>query len=757
MAAVSNVIPFGLLFMRPLQWCLKTKGVLPEGKPALHDQGHAAMPTCLGHVEKTLVLVSGPGAGSSLSPRMLAMDASLIGWGVVMSGPPARGLWSNHHPDLRGQALLGKGRGPPHSSVPVSPRCPREISLPTLPVLQGAAVSSEPTPQSSARKRSGAGELATPRGYCIQFGAPPPPFYGISTVVSPEQGLVMEQEVETLLRKEATEAVPPHVRESGFYSRSEDWFVTVDLKDTYFHVSIFPQHMKFLRFAFTGKAYQYQVLLRTTYLGVGFDHDAGTFVTCSVRSILTAVTRVKEGRSLTVKQSQQLLGLMAAASNVIPFGLLYMRPRQWWLRTKGFSPRGSPFCMIKVMRQCLRALDMWKKPWFLSQGPVLGAPCCRVTLATDVSLTGWGAVMSGHPARSLWSSRHLTWHISCLEMLAMFRALKHFLPDLIGHHVLVRTDNTAVDKPLSLRAVHVPGHLNMGADILSRQGLRPGEWMLHPPWGLDAMVQMWPRLRLYAFPLIALLPGAGVLEFVGVAPEGAHFIAPGLSTEVVETILQSRAPSSRKLYALKWKPFTSWCGDCQQDSVNCPVGTVLRFLQVRFSTGLAHSTLKVYVAAISAYHAPLGGSSVGWNPLVTRFLRGALRPRPLARCSLLSVVGMLFHSFESSDLPFLGLCSFTLGRDLKSAGVGISFPKRFDAARVPEGERLSACFSIQKLPAACTARAFKLPGLYVTPPVTSRFSIGLFAHVFQSVVTLEAFPKRFDAASCSLGEPWLHT
>ncbi|KAL0154083.1 hypothetical protein M9458_050542 [Cirrhinus mrigala] len=41
----------------------------------------------------------------------------------------------------------------------------------------------------------------------------------------------------------------------------------------------------------------------------------------------------------------------------------------------------------------------------------------------------------------------------------------------------------------------------------------------------------------------------------------------------------------------------------------------------------------------------------------------------------------------------------------------------------------SACFSIQKLPAACTARAFKLPGLYVTPPVTSRFSIGLLEAV----------------------------
>ncbi|KAI2646656.1 DNA polymerase III subunit alpha [Labeo rohita] len=62
------------------------------------------------------------------------------------------------------------------------------------------------------------------------------------------------------------------------------------------------------------------------------------------------------------------------------------------------------------------------------------------------------------------------------------------------------------------------GHSARG---LSRQGPRPGEWMLHPevvkqiweifvypaPLGLDAMVQTWLRRRLYAFPPIALLPG----------------------------------------------------------------------------------------------------------------------------------------------------------------------------------------------------------------------------------------------------------
>jgi hypothetical protein len=123
-------------------------------------------------------------------------------------------------------------------------------------------------------------------------------------------------------------------------------------------------------------------------------------------------------------------------------------------------------------------------------------------------------------------------------------------------------------------------------------------------------------------------PSTGVVETVGLASEGARLIESGLSTEVVETILHSRAPSTRRLYALKWKLFSTWCGERHLDPVNCPVGSVLDFLQDRFSARLSPSTLKVYVAAISAYHTPMGGFSIGRDPLITRFLRGTLRLRP---------------------------------------------------------------------------------------------------------------------------------
>ncbi len=182
----------------------------------------------------------------------------------------------------------------------------------------------------------------------------------------------------------------------------DDWLILAQSEQRAAqHRGVVLAHMKVLGLRLNPKKSVLSPLQRTTYLRVVWDSTTmqARMSPARIESILTTVRRVKEGQSLTVKQFQRLLGLMAAASNVIPIGLLYMRPLQWWLKTKGFSPRGNPLRMIKVTRRCLRALDMWRQPWFLSQGPVLGAPCRPVMLATDASLSGWGAVMSGHPAR----------------------------------------------------------------------------------------------------------------------------------------------------------------------------------------------------------------------------------------------------------------------------------------------------------------------------------------------------------------------
>ncbi len=359
-----------------------------------------------------------------------------------------------------------------------------------------------------------------------------------------------------------------------------DWFVTIDLKDAYFHIQVVQRHRRFLRFAFGGKAYQYKVLpfglalaprmftkcidaalaplrlqgirvlnylddwlilahskelvsrhryivlghihslglrmnakksvllpsQRTVFLGVRLDsvQMQARLAPARIPDLTACLARFKLGHHVSVGTCRRLLGLMAGP--VLPLGLLHMRPFLWWMKELRLHPTVPATRLIGVSRSCCRPLLMWRDPVFLRSGVRMGAIHRRHMITTDASMTGWGAVFEGRPASGEWKEEFLTWHINCLELRAVFPALKYFLPVLGGYHIIVRTDNMAVvshinrqggsrsrtldrlarhlllwsqDKFLSLRAVHILGILNLADDFLSRQQLRPGEWMLN--------------------------------------------------------------------------------------------------------------------------------------------------------------------------------------------------------------------------------------------------------------------------------------
>ncbi len=230
--------------------------------------------------------------------------------------------------------------------------------------------------------------------------------------------------------------------------QSGDWFVTFDLKDAYFHVEILPQHRKFLRFAFGGKAYQYQVLpfglalsprtytkcmdaalaplrlqgirildyiddwlilaqsqelalrhrdvvlahleslglrlnakksvlypaQRTTYLGVVWDSITmqAQLSPARVESFLNALKNIKLGQRITVHYLQRVLGLMAAASTVIPLGLLANEIISVVAQSQGISSKGqSPEANKGYAPGASYHFYV-----FQTLGPTLG-PCCR--------------------------------------------------------------------------------------------------------------------------------------------------------------------------------------------------------------------------------------------------------------------------------------------------------------------------------------------------------------------------------------------
>ncbi len=234
------------------------------------------------------------------------------------------------------------------------------------------------------------------------------------------------------------------------------------------------------------------------------------------------------------------------------------------------------------------------------------------------------------------------------------------------------------------------------------------------PFGTDALAHSWTRaLRKYAFPPVSLLaqtlcklredeeqvhpdlvsrthfphdstslahsseeghplsgarynmaPASRSMEPPCVAPGRDVADLSSLPPAVVETIIQTRAPSTRQTYALKWSLFANWCSSHWEDPRRCTIGVVLSFLQERLERRLSPSTLKVYVAAIAAHHDAVDGRSLEKHDLIVRFLKGARRMNP-SRSPLLPswdlsiiLAGLQrgpFEPLDSVELKFLSL------------------------------------------------------------------------------------------------------
>ena len=131
----------------------------------------------------------------------------------------------------------------------------------------------------------------------------------------------------------------------------------------------------------------------------------------------------------------------------------------------------------------------------------------QVTIQSDASLAGWGAVCNGVRTGGLWASQEQKMHINCLELLVTELAMKSFLKSHRGVTVLLQLDNStavvyinnlggtvspvlttmarslwlcALDRDIMLSAQHIAGVLNTTADQESRVERDRSDWMLSP-------------------------------------------------------------------------------------------------------------------------------------------------------------------------------------------------------------------------------------------------------------------------------------
>ena len=138
----------------------------------------------------------------------------------------------------------------------------------------------------------------------------------------------------------------------------------------------------------------------------------------------------------------------------------------------------------------------WRTHSSLHKGIPLGSPLVEAFLFTDSSAVGWGAHMDKRTTSGRWSEAMKELHINVLELNAIWLGLQAFEDTLHDSNVAIMCDNVsaiaylrnqggtrsqqmcrmaidtcewAEERSMTLIPRHLPGHLNVLADHLSRR------------------------------------------------------------------------------------------------------------------------------------------------------------------------------------------------------------------------------------------------------------------------------------------------
>ena len=136
-------------------------------------------------------------------------------------------------------------------------------------------------------------------------------------------------------------------------------------------------------------------------------------------------------------------GVTHWASGLIPLGRLYLRPLQRHFHSLGLTNRFTPLRRSDPL-VLANLLPQWQDLCFLTSGIPIRTFQADFTIFKDASTQGLSAHMGDSQISDTWTRTDRKLHISCLELKAVGSALKHWVPMLQGHQVMIATDNSTV-------------------------------------------------------------------------------------------------------------------------------------------------------------------------------------------------------------------------------------------------------------------------------------------------------------------------
>ena len=233
-----------------------------------------------------------------------------------------------------------------------------------------------------------------------------------------------------------------------------------------------------------------------------------------MRKIQQDSNRLLAQQSVSVRQIAQFVGKIAATLRALPTAPLHYRALQFLMNSVDpvdYTQEGTVDkfnTIVQLDPESKTDLVWWSSLNRKDISTPVVPPAPSVTIESDASNKGWGAVLKGHTQTGgVWTAEEATHHINYLELLAAFLAIKAFGKGWRDTAVLLRMDNiTAVSyvnhkggttsqvlcnlaikmwtwctsRNIILTAEHLPGHLNVTADQESRLIRDHCDWMLNP-------------------------------------------------------------------------------------------------------------------------------------------------------------------------------------------------------------------------------------------------------------------------------------
>ena len=215
------------------------------------------------------------------------------------------------------------------------------------------------------------------------------------------------------------------------------------------------------------------------------------------------LNRKDKDKSITLRQLARVIGKLVA----IELAILPMRLKTWKLQhCKNTQLKATWEGKIKLTAEAVEELKWWENNLEIWNGKaiILGPP--KVTITTDASGTGWGAVCMEKTAQGLWSMLERNYGNNILEFMAGGFGVQSFETETTGKVVLLQMDNTTaisyinkmggrkeqlcniaqeiwewcIQRNTFLIASHIPGEDNIKADQLSRAKFIKQDWKLNP-------------------------------------------------------------------------------------------------------------------------------------------------------------------------------------------------------------------------------------------------------------------------------------